>query len=668
MAPSPTDITAALQTIPEKKECVRKVFEELEEQRITIGRCSKGWKDLDSHLTGISEALEKRYAEIVDKETKFEAKMAELQSALDKRESVIESREQASLARVQEQKDAAVAAIREHKRKWIEERQLLHSQSPAKPDPDSASAKAKQKVTKSAPKDEASAKKEKDTGAQDKDDGYAKNTFKEDDSFKKNSKEGSTLKAKKAQDKPSSTPQKEESSKPEEEKKTEAEPEVELDKKQEIQEREEDGGDKQDSDMENAEGSEDQQQATEVGDEDGIRSGDDTDDAKNEDNKEGSYKKEENSKPPVKARPQLNSLCENMDGPGLRVYITGQKKDLNSIRKELPSALKCSSDPSKLVLKAIDGYYSSGSGSEVAPGKKLSHRRSCITLLEALTFVLDENDVADSIKEEVRKIADLWKSKLNPKGTDQIALLDAQSFLQLIATFQIADEYDEDELCNLVVPICNRKHVPGLWRNLGLANKASDLVERLVQDGKQLDAVTFIQEYELAEKFPPVPLLKAYLKDIRNSHSSKGSIEDKDELHAKELSGAQAVLKCLEKFKLEAEYPTEGLRRRISQLERVIPEKKRSSDAAEGGFKKSRTNGPGGPSHSGPFRPSDRPFGGRGGMGGRGNYGSAYGQGRGGGGGYSFPAGGPGYGASSFSHGNYQYGGGTPYHGGPYLR
>eukprot|EP00250_Pteridium_aquilinum_P012209 c20574_g1_i1 orf=92-2215(+) len=707
MAPSPTDISAALQSIPEKKELLRKAFGDLEEQRATIARCSGGWKELDVHLIEIHEALEKRYAEIVDKETKFEAKMAELQASLDKRESVIESREQASLARVQEQKEAAIAAIREQKRKWIEERQLLQSQSPAKPDQHTTSSKTKPKDNKVSTKDETVAKskakpgtkdtddtimKEKEASLKEKDVAGAKKILKEDAPSKSNPIEGSSSKTKKAKDKPSSTPQKNEeslkpdaltgsaeglsvsTSKPEEEKKRKRESEVETDNKQgtDAGEEEEEAGNKEDSENENAEGSEDQAQAMEVGDEDGAKSGDEdgSDDGKDEDGNKASHKKEESSQPSVKVRPQLTSLCEDMDGPGLRSFLTSQKKDMNLIRKELPTALKCASDASQLVLKAIEGYYSSGSSSEGVQGKRLANRRSCITLLEALAVVLadggeKDSGVSDNIKTEAKMVADLWKAKLNPKGTDQAALLDAQSFLQLIATFGLAAEYDKDELCDLVVPICTRKHVPALCRKLGLANKAPEVVERLVKDGKQLDAVTYIQEYQLSERFPPVPLLKAYLKDIRKGHSSKSSTEDKDELHMKELNAAKAVLKCIEKYKLEEEYPTEGLHKRVLQLERVNPDKKRSSDAGVSGSKKPRTNGPGGAPHSGPFRSSDRPhFSGRG-TGGR-NYGSQYG--RGGRGGYPYPAGGSGYGASSYSHGNYQYGGGPPSYQGSYMR
>lgn len=43
----------------------------------------------------------------------------------------------------------------------------------------------------------------------------------------------------------------------------------------------------------------------------------------------------------------------------------------------------------------------------------------------------------------------------------------------------------------------------------------ADLIQKLISKGKQLLAVKFIFEFELTEKFPPVPLLKSYLKDAK---------------------------------------------------------------------------------------------------------------------------------------------------------
>lgn len=47
-----------------------------------------------------------------------------------------------------------------------------------------------------------------------------------------------------------------------------------------------------------------------------------------------------------------------------------------------------------------------------------------------------------------------------------------------------------------------------------------DMIEELISRGQQLDAVHFTYEVGLADRFPPVPLLKAYLKDAKKAASA----------------------------------------------------------------------------------------------------------------------------------------------------
>lgn len=47
-----------------------------------------------------------------------------------------------------------------------------------------------------------------------------------------------------------------------------------------------------------------------------------------------------------------------------------------------------------------------------------------------------------------------------------------------------------------------------------------DMIEELISRGQQLDAVHFTYEVGLVDKFPPVPLLKAFLKDAKKAAAS----------------------------------------------------------------------------------------------------------------------------------------------------
>lgn len=60
------------------------------------------------------------------------------------------------------------------------------------------------------------------------------------------------------------------------------------------------------------------------------------------------------------------------------------------------------------------------------------------------------------------------------------------------------------------------------------------MIEELISRGQQVDAVHFTYEVGLVDKFPPVPLLKAFLKDAKKAASS--IMEDPDN------SGRAAVM------------------------------------------------------------------------------------------------------------------------------
>ncbi|KAM7265918.1 hypothetical protein ACFE04_003601 [Oxalis oulophora] len=145
-------------------------------------------------------------------------------------------------------------------------------------------------------------------------------------------------------------------------------------------------------------------------------------------------------------------------------------------------------------------------------------------------------------------------------------------FLFLIATFRIASEFDNDELCKLVITVAHHSQAPEPCRNLGLTHKMPGIVELLIANGKELEAVRIIHYFELTEMFPTVPILKQYLKDLRRN--SQGNGENYGDgasaafVNGQELGALRAVIWCIKEFKLEAGYPLEPLEKRVFQLER----------------------------------------------------------------------------------------------------
>ncbi|KAM3281362.1 FRIGIDA-like protein 3 [Capsicum chacoense] len=308
----------------------------------------------------------------------------------------------------------------------------------------------------------------------------------------------------------------------------------------------------------------------------------------------------------VKPRPELTQLCEQMDAKGLLHYIMESKNNMSSISEELSVALDGATEPGRLVLASLEFFYSndeSNSNGEESRNAIHSLRQACLVCMEAIaTLLAKAKPGADhllypEIKQQAKVIADEWKPKLATAGTDAAnqASLETEAFLQLLATFRIASEFDEEELCKLVLAVAHNRQGPELCRSLGLAHKMPGVIEALIHSEKQIDAARLIHSFELTERFPLVPLLKGYLKDLRRNAQGKGGNSG----NAEELTAIKAIVRCIRNYKLEAEYPLDPLLRRVSQLEKAISsdrdrpndKKRHSGSGRHQQFKRPRVTG-----------------------------------------------------------------------------
>ncbi|KAJ9177327.1 hypothetical protein P3X46_012560 [Hevea brasiliensis] len=247
---------------------------------------------------------------------------------------------------------------------------------------------------------------------------------------------------------------------------------------------------------------------------------------------------------------------------------------------ELSVALENANAPARLVLDSLEAFYPPLETTQPMVKRNAAlhgMQKSCIMFMEALAALLARIDPgADhlpnlKIKQQAKVIADEWKPKLASAGV--VAAngnsLEAYAFLQLLSTFRIASEFDE-ELCKLVLVVAHRRQAPELCCSLGLTHKKPGVIESLINCGKQTEAVRFIHAFQLAESFPPVHLLKTYLKDFRRNSQGKGGNTDgatgQGNVNAQELPTLKAIIRCVEEYKLEADYPLNPLRKRVAQL------------------------------------------------------------------------------------------------------
>lgn len=301
----------------------------------------------------------------------------------------------------------------------------------------------------------------------------------------------------------------------------------------------------------------------------------------------------------VRPRSELASLCEEMNVKGLHKFISDNRKNLAAIREEIPIALKKTSRPYDLVLDSLEDFYSGDN--LVLDGKKdgdlLGVRRTCLMLMESLgQLQTNGHMLTTNIVERAKKIAFEWKSKLDNLDIDASNgnCLEAHAFLQLLATFGISAEYNEDDLCRLLPYVSRRRQTPELCRLLGLSQKMPGVIEVLVESGRPIDAINLAYVFELTEQFEPVLLLKSYLRDVKKvSHARNVKVSPgaQNEMDERELSALKSVIKCIEEHKLEEQYPVEPLQKRVLQLEKAKADKRRAVEAAKPQSKRPRANG-----------------------------------------------------------------------------
>ncbi|RWV80952.1 hypothetical protein GW17_00057694 [Ensete ventricosum] len=249
-----------------------------------------------------------------------------------------------------------------------------------------------------------------------------------------------------------------------------------------------------------------------------------------------------NPEPEVVPRPQLISLCINMDSKDLVSFIAQNRKELGAIRSELNPALRSAPDPAKLVLDAMDGFFSSppptpkGDKKGDKDADALATRRTCINLLERIPVIGPE--IGPSVRDQAKKLAAEWKGKVTDGGRENG--LEAMGLLQLLVSYGLASEFKVDELLDLLILVSRRKQAVDLCKSLGLTENANKFV--------------FLH--------PTVYCLK------QNVAASK------------ELGALRSVIKAIEEYKLESQYPREFLEKQVAKLEKRKEVKRRNVAAA----------------------------------------------------------------------------------------
>ncbi|KAL8139555.1 hypothetical protein V2J09_005576 [Rumex salicifolius] len=300
----------------------------------------------------------------------------------------------------------------------------------------------------------------------------------------------------------------------------------------------------------------------------------------------------------------LQGFCIRMDHEGFWRFVAVRKKELEVLRAKIPVAFGDCVDPPRFVLAAI---------SEVFPVDRRPENNdklndlgwACVLLLESLIPVVidpvigkERLLVTPRVKKQAKDIANTWKASLEERGgIENVKTPDVHTFLQHLVTFGIFKEEDVELYRNLVIGSAWRKQMPKLAVSLGLNNNMPEMIKELISRGQQVDAVHFIHEVGLVDKFPPVPLLKAFLEDAKKAAAlilehPTNTGKTAYLANRKEQSAIRAVLKCIEEYKLETEFPPDNLKKRLDQLENSKSDKKKSTQVPASKRTRVCNNGP----------------------------------------------------------------------------
>ncbi|KAM1738040.1 hypothetical protein ACFX11_013903 [Malus domestica] len=135
------------------------------------------------------------------------------------------------------------------------------------------------------------------------------------------------------------------------------------------------------------------------------------------------------------------------DGRSLQFFMNDYFRRTDSVSIQVSACLQLSSDPAKLVLDAMQGFYPSNSTVE---NREFDFdlsviRRSCIHLLKEVKKVSPQ--ISEKVRAEAKKLAGEWRAKMTVAAENWLEVL---GFLWLVMAYDLNSISDREELQSLI--------------------------------------------------------------------------------------------------------------------------------------------------------------------------------------------------------------------------
>ncbi|KAI3455188.1 hypothetical protein Pfo_011851 [Paulownia fortunei] len=303
-------------------------------------------------------------------------------------------------------------------------------------------------------------------------------------------------------------------------------------------------------------------------------------------------KQQEEQNPP---KSELEGLCKMMCSRGIRKYLATNLSHLPKLREEVPKALKLAPNPPKLVLACLGKFFLQGSKAFTRNSPMIPAREASILILECFLLMMGMDitngkdngvlDIEKAVREEAETAALAWRKRLVFEGgVAKANQIDARGLLLFVACFGIPASFKREDIRDLVIAADAKEIMGVLQKSHVLMNKIPEIVEGMMKNKMEVDAVDIAYTFGLEERFNPQTVLISFLRESKESwkrpkKGSQGSAASLNEANKKQLAALKSISKCLERHKIDPAKLLPGwqINEKITTLEKDIADYDRKS-------------------------------------------------------------------------------------------
>ncbi|PUZ38100.1 hypothetical protein GQ55_9G170000 [Panicum hallii var. hallii] len=144
---------------------------------------------------------------------------------------------------------------------------------------------------------------------------------------------------------------------------------------------------------------------------------------------------------------------------------------------------------------------------------------NCVGLIRTVPEVVTKLST-ESI-EHAKQLAKDWKEMIdNPGSWMALGSLSSWGLLNFLISYNIVSEFDTKEIFRIFGTIPHkqqRKNHFVLLKGLGLADRIPELMDYLIGNGQQMNALYLAPFFNLVDKYPPLCLLKGYVEKAKQT-------------------------------------------------------------------------------------------------------------------------------------------------------